>query len=92
MGKVLVHGTGMGQRRAALVKGCGETFSEDFISETRFKESDIISCVKIWKKSILGRIASCHVMKQELPMVECKLESVREEQSRERRLTLERQR
>ena len=62
MGKVLVHGTGMGQRRAALVKGCGETFSEEFISETRFKEWDIISCVKIWKKSILGRIASCHVM------------------------------
>ena len=38
MGKGVVHGIGVGQRRAALVKGCGETFSEEFISETRFKE------------------------------------------------------
>jgi len=34
----VVHGIDVGQRRAALVKGCGETFSEEFISETRFKE------------------------------------------------------
>ena len=91
MGKVLVHGTGMGQRRAALAKRCGDT-SEELIFVSIFEQWNAVSCVKILKRSILGRIASCHVMKQELPMVECKLESVREEQSRERRLTLERQR
>ena len=95
----MVHGIGVGQRRAALAKGCGKTFSEELISERRFEERDTVSCVKIWKKSILGRVANCHVMKQEqeecaeeLPKAECKSKSVREEQSRERRLRPERQR
>ena len=38
MGKGVVHGIGVGQRRAALVKGCGETFAEEVIHETRFEE------------------------------------------------------
>jgi len=34
----VVHGIGVGQRRAALAKGCGETLSEELISESRFEE------------------------------------------------------
>ena len=65
MGKGVVYGIGVGQKRAALAKGFGQTFSEELISETKFEEWDTVSCVKIWKKSILGRIASSHVMIQE---------------------------
>ena len=34
----MVHGIGVGQRKAALAKGFGETFSEELISESRLEE------------------------------------------------------
>ena len=37
-GKGVVPGIGVGQRRAALAKWCGETFFEGLISESRFEE------------------------------------------------------
>ena len=91
---VLVWGRGQ-----LLPKGCGETFSEVLISESRFEEWDTVSCVKILKKRILGRRASSHVMRQEqeqcvkeLQMVECNWSAVIEGQNRDKRLRLERQR
>ena len=99
MGNGMVHGIGVGQRRAALAKWCGETFFEGLISESRFEEWDTVSCVKILKKRILGRRASSHVMRQEqeqcvkeLQMVECNWSAVIEGQNRDKRLRLERQR
>ena len=38
MGEGVVHGIGVGQRRASLAKGCGETFSEELIYESRYEE------------------------------------------------------
>ena len=38
MGKGVVYGIGVGQKRAALAKGFGQTFSEELISETKFEE------------------------------------------------------
>ena len=54
MGEEVVHGIGVGQRRAALAKVGEETFSDELIFELRFEQLDIVSCVKILKKSILG--------------------------------------
>ena len=64
MGEEVVHGIGVGQRRAALAKVGKETFSDELIFELRFEQLDIVSCVKILKKSILGGIAGSHVMRQ----------------------------
>jgi len=38
MGERVVHGIAVEQRRAALAKGCGDTFSEELIYESRFEE------------------------------------------------------
>ena len=54
MGEGVVHGIGVGQKRAALANGCGETFSEELTSELRSGEGETVSCVKILKESILG--------------------------------------
>ena len=37
MGEWVVYGVGVGQRRAALAKGCGEIFSEELIFASRFE-------------------------------------------------------
>ena len=37
-GEGVVHSIGMGQKRAALAKGCGETLSEELIPEKKFEE------------------------------------------------------
>ena len=99
MGEGVVHGIGVGQRRASLAKGCGETFSEELIYESRYEEWDTVSCVKILKKIILGWRASSHVMRreqeqcvEELQRVEGNWSTVREGQNRDKRLRLERQR
>ena len=88
MGKGVVHGIGVGQRRVAFVKGCGETSSEEFISETRFEEWDTISCVKIWKKSILGKLphheARIRTVCWGTAKGWCSCSTVTEEQSREK--------
>ena len=38
MGEWVVYGVGVGQRRAALAKGCGEALSEELIPEKKFEE------------------------------------------------------
>ena len=62
MGMGVVHGIGVGQRRAALAKRCGDT-SEELIFVSIFEQWNAVSCVKILKRSILGRIASSCIMR-----------------------------
>ena len=65
MGEEVVHGIGVGRRRASLAKESKETVSDELIFELRFEQWDLVSCVKILKKSILGGIAGSHIMRQE---------------------------